>query len=602
MIWKTKHLNADMLQLREDFNRFYNSQKSQQEPAQLAVIGGGPKGFYALDNLSKFMETQPKDQLVVVDWYNSDMRFGFGPNFDIALDDYLLINYCIGNINCWHKTCSDKTGNNRFNLKIWLEYHTSETNDIEPTDYASRAVVGYYLLDALMELLQNLPSNLKVNLIVDQVTDLKPTEDNNYEIYLKQGNRTQKYASVNLCTGNSCGNYLPEVQEISHNNPDFLYLSSAYPPEKLKNLNKSFDLAVMGMGLTFIDASLTLTEGRGGKFVEDDGVFKYIADQVPITIYPFSRNNLPMLPRSPIYGPKRYILKYITPEWIKKMSAQKPLDFNASVLPVLDKEIRFAYYSTLLKTRDEHEVEKYMIGMGNLVFTIERLLFPTQTNTFKSHEGYNEYILDYLEILIEEAEKGELESPIMAAAAVWREATDFIAQLYAHNGFTGASQREFDQRWYPSLSRVSYGPPLENMKKMVALLRQKVIRFAFANTTKMAVHEGAVYLKSKSGSKRFTKFLDARIGRLKWPQYTDTFYGNLIENRIAVPLENEGYVFGGVTIDTRGRLLGAVKVHEGIFLYGTPNEGNLLDNDTLSRTKHDTTPYWIEYIANNIIN
>ena len=54
-----------------------------------------------------------------------------------------------------------------------------------------------------------------------------------------------------------------------------------------------------GIGLTFIDAVLSLTEGRGGTFERmPDGRLSYRASGgEPATILPFSRSGLPMAPK-----------------------------------------------------------------------------------------------------------------------------------------------------------------------------------------------------------------------------------------------------------------------------------------------------------------
>ena len=57
---------------------------------------------------------------------------------------------------------------------------------------------------------------------------------------------------------------------------------------------------MLGLGSTFIDAALELTEGRGGAFARNAaGALVYSpSGQEPAKILPFSRTGLPMSPKS----------------------------------------------------------------------------------------------------------------------------------------------------------------------------------------------------------------------------------------------------------------------------------------------------------------
>ena len=63
-------------------------------------------------------------------------------------------------------------------------------------------------------------------------------------------------------------------------------------------------LAIRGFALTFIDAALSLTEGRGGEFTEaGDGRLSYRGTGEPIRILPFSRTGRAMLAK-PVSEPQ----------------------------------------------------------------------------------------------------------------------------------------------------------------------------------------------------------------------------------------------------------------------------------------------------------
>jgi hypothetical protein len=79
------------------------------------------------------------------------------------------------------------------------------------------------------------------------------------------------------------------------------------------------------MGLTLVDAALSLTEGRGGRFVRKEVsrrlAYRPSGDE-PVNIDPFSRRGLPMLPRGAHYGPSKTPLRIFTQEKIEEIRSR----------------------------------------------------------------------------------------------------------------------------------------------------------------------------------------------------------------------------------------------------------------------------------------
>src|SRR5690606_15617537 len=106
---------------------------------------------------------------------------------------------------------------------------------------------------------------------------------------------------------------------------------------------------------------------------------------------------------------------------------------------------------------------------ANDQFSIERFLFGTFPLQETKGESPQKRMLRYLKIGLAEAGKREWESPVMAAAAVWRKAVPIIRALYTHGGFSGDAHRVFAHRYYGALNRVAFGPPAANMQKVCCL-------------------------------------------------------------------------------------------------------------------------------------
>ena len=400
-----------------------------------------------------------------------------------------------------------------------------------------------------------------------------------------------------LATGH-CYQNKPLLKVIGNKIPKN-YFTSAYPIEPLNEISEKKKVGIIGWGLTFIDVVLALTEGRGGQFDEQGN---YITSGKEPILLPFSRNQLPILPRGPIDGKNIYQLKYINQNWLeelKRNSNPQKIDFNKDIFPRLEQELKFAYYSTLLQTRDEHSVEQYIQTIPeDQRFSYNKLLFPKLTPLSSVQETY----LNYLDFIIEEAKKGELKSPLMAAAAVWREASTYLAELYQGGGFTGESQLHLDQNLFGAFCRTSYGPPIENMKKMKALLKAGIIQTKWLDKVDLEFveMENKFQISSNQHKEKVDYIIDARIARPDLQSNNSNLYRNMYENHLVKPFNNEGYLPGCVDLNNNGKVNHSKKYN--IYFYGSNTEGVLLDNDTLSRKKNNLSRSWVYEVLTAIQN
>lgn len=592
MIWKSEHIinegkNAPIkIQHIITQNGNYNAEKKGD--FTIGIIGGGPKGMYALEELMRQYKTQMRQEKLRIFWWNKSVDFGSGPNYRTTQPDFLLINYCIGHIDAWDRTNGNHP--NELNFVQWLEENKNNDVEVQPTDYASRALVGLYLQNMLLKTCQSKPETIELFLIDDEVSDIHINSENNI---LVQDTKYQLIVDHLLLATGHCYQNKPLLKVKEHSIPKNYYLS-AYPIEQLQEISEKKKVGIIGWGLTFIDVALALTEGRGGHF---DAQGNYRASGKEPMLLPFSRNQIPILPRGPIYGKEIYKLKYIDQKWLeelKRKSNHQKIDFIKDIFPLLEQELRFAYYSTLLQSRDDDSVEQYIQALPeDQRFSYEALLFPKLTPLSSVQDTY----LNYLDFWIEEAEKGELKSPLMAAAAVWREASTYMAELYQGGGFTGESQHYFDQNLFGAFCRTSYGPPIENMKKMRALLKAGIIQTNWLEKVELQYieHENSFQISSKQHKVKADYIIDARIARPDLQSNNSHLYQKMYENHLVEPFENQGYLPGCVDLNSKGKINHSKNYN--IYLYGSNTEGFLLDNDSLSRKKNNLAKSW----ANDVL-
>jgi hypothetical protein len=208
-----------------------------------------------------------------------------------------------------------------------------------------------------------------------------------------------------------------------------------------------------------------------------------------------------------------------------------------------------------------------------------------------------------LELAVAEARKGESSSPLIAAMAVWREAVPLLGEIYAHGGLTGNSQQYLDNVLLGALNRTSFGPPIENMEKIIALAKAGFIRFDFGEETQLSVAgQDRFQLTSGEIVQTVDFLIDARVARPQIGHDNSPLYRQLLDANLVEPYSNEGYLPGCVSMDFNGQTTVRPSNSPALFFYGSNTEGVLLDNDSLSRTRNNLSTNWAEFTRNQFIN
>ena len=586
MTWTSTDINDQAKRGNTFIQHYYRDQPSIHEIAdgyRIAIVGAGPKGLYALDSLCKqFSQAAYSKKKIQVYWYNKDLAYGSGPNYRISQPEYLLINYCIAHIDAWEK-CTQRS-DTQLDLLHWIQKYSCGEQQVHASDYASRALVGHYLQYAVMQVIQRKPANLQLQLVPEQVGDIRPAPKDLLVVH--SPSMQQELHQVLLATGH-CYRNAPYLDFGGRDQPA-TYIAQAYPVEALAKIPAGSRVGILGWGLTFIDAALQLSEGRGGRF---DAQGNYQASGQEPILLPFSRHHLPILTRGPVHGSPAYQLHYLDKNRIAKLDdirQQRKIDFNREILPLLEEEVRFAYYSTFLQSRSESVIASYLHNLSTeSQFGWFSLLFSKIPKKGSLQASY----IQHINTQIAEAEKGIAHSPLMAAAAIWQLLSPTFSRWYAEGGLTGISQAYFDQQLFGAICRTSYGPPIGNMKKIRGLLQADIIQTVGEGTVSVSYKpDRASYkLQDQQHQEELDYLIDARIARPNLQAHNSAFYQRLWQNGLIRPYENEGYRPGT-----------AESLHPNLYAYGSNTEGILHDNDSLSRGKNNILPSWLRHVATHI--
>jgi diaminopimelate decarboxylase len=235
-------------------------------PHRVAIVGLGPKGLFALERLLDHAQAGAPMQ---VDVYEPHPAPGAGPNYDPGQPEYLRMNYTAAQIDMWWPGGGVVPADERWSFVRWSE--------CDPGSYPPRAHVGRYLGSGLALLLRRAPGNVVVSIRPRSVSEV--TRSGSGSGWSVCGN---EYDAVLIATGHAAGSVFPVDTWLSR-----------------ERVRPGSRVAVRGFGLTFIDAALALTEGRGGRFEHSRQPLRlrYVPTEDDVVLVPYSRSGRPMLPK-----------------------------------------------------------------------------------------------------------------------------------------------------------------------------------------------------------------------------------------------------------------------------------------------------------------
>ncbi|WP_158858101.1 FAD/NAD(P)-binding protein [Lunatibacter salilacus] len=575
---------------------------------RVGIVGGGPKGAYAIERLASFWHSHLPDEKLEIICFNNNEHFASGPNYLPEQPDYLLINYSLGNVNFWTEE-PEQLVKDRVSLLDFINKYQEKGGLVaHPEDFCSRALTGIYLQFCLCQVISSLPDTISVKLVPGAITSL---DIDGEVLSLSSGNREfHSFTEVILCTGHSYSFQDELSKKLKSDAADNSYLEHIYPVTRFRRIDfAGKDVLIQGMGLTFVDAVLGLTEGLGGRFESSENSMTYIPSGLePATIYPFSRSGLPMLARK-AGGSENLPLKYFTDSFVEKLlESGNKLDFNADIYPNIENEYRYQFakkylnqYDGLLQSADssleELEDLAHSVIPDFVPFDLEKFLLPTNTSKF-DHNA----ILEYIKQSIAPDRFSTENQSTQEMSAVWRAIYPGFRKLYNFGGLSGKSQEQVDQIYFGRFQRVSYGPPIWNMRKIYALAEADIIRFDIGPAPKLDVDRKTQMfnIKSKDSLKPIKGeiLINARIAKMADFNSQPPIYKHLHEKYRIGAYQNGNYSPGCFKLDKEGALLNL----KGVTLNGTPTEGWTLDNESLSRTNNNFITPWAKKIITNYVN
>jgi hypothetical protein len=320
------------------------------------------------------------------------------------------------------------------------------------------------------------------------------------------------------------------------------YLPPGHTAEQdLSVLEPGADVLVLGFGQAFTDLLVLLTEGRGGRFVPTtDGRLRYEASGREPVLHVGSRRGVPYRskPDYRLQAPLAPLPRFLDDAGIEALLARPgPLDFFTDVLPVLAKEVGWAYYHELFAAHPERTrmpwpefAERYAaLGTGAMEldplvaeavpapadrFSIARLDRPLAGVRLDSAAALQRWLVDHID-----ADVTRRTDPAFSA-----DLGAFMGMLLSFGplGRISASKRLTRRAkvegvggwWFSFFMYFASGPPPARLRQCQALAEAGLLRFIGADTTVTADPDrGRFVARSTSHPDEIvgTALVDARI-------------------------------------------------------------------------------------------
>jgi uncharacterized NAD(P)/FAD-binding protein YdhS len=457
---------------------------------RITIVGMGPRGLSVLERMLEHAHSLQAPAKLTIDIVDpNECGQGSHPS---AQPEHLLINTVASQVTMFAPV-SVAGGEHGPSLVDWAQasgyrrvgnrfVRTSDGSGaaITPFDYLPRFLLGEYLSWVFHRIVARLPASFSIRHRRSRVVDLAPGAAG-FDVKLQDGS-AYRTDYVFLTTGHGFRKFTAEDARHAEfagrraaDNARLAYFASAYPIDALSRITADSTVAVQGLGLTAHDVISALTLGRGGSYVERDGRLQYVRSGTEPRILLFSRTCLPFAARGVnqkgLTG--RHQAQFFTPEAVArirsatlKKTGDPRIDFRADVLPLVIKEMAYAYRAAAL---GQHIAPGSFEPSATEERAVHAILWPLTGRAFASLAAFRDFFDGWVREDFAEAHKGNLTSPVKAATDVLRDTREAFRAAVEYSGLTPESHRFFINDFNAAVNRVSFGPPRQRIAEFLAL-------------------------------------------------------------------------------------------------------------------------------------
>lgn len=539
---------------------------------RIGVVGAGPKALFALESLvRRLLAAGGEVPRVAVDVIDTNPYAGSA--YAPEQPEYLRLNVSAGIVDAHEPGAAE-----RFvpSFHQWAAEHAPQRDQ---ESFPPRSTVGQYLHCAWNRV-QEVCSDLQWNTVTARAVDLTAVGGDSAEprwvVHTADGEQHGPYRQVLLATGHA-----PDHDgALKHTwSAEIPLVPQVYPVQQWLSQSKipaGATVAVRGGALTFIDACLALTQGRGGVFTTgEDGHLRYIpSGQEPSRILPVTRCGLFLDAKS---GP---------------CVAVEDLD------TVLDQaRVRLAAQCTITEVINtvQHAAAEILdrCTRSTASDAVWEVSYTARNGAEPGSERLNRAVRVFTRS-IEVAERRADPGAAWALGAAWSKLYPAVVQAVSFRDLNAGDWAQFRQMAV-TMERLAFGPPLLNARKMAALIQAGVVD---ASWMRQGVGIAATGITGLDESEpRPDVVIDAVLPPPGVVGTDQPMYLNLLERgTLTVPPGRRG-----VMVTPSGQALNSSEqAVAGLSVIGRPTEDHVLGHDTLNRALHTMPQEWAQAVVEHI--
>ncbi|MCU1401240.1 MAG: hypothetical protein JWN62_4349 [Acidimicrobiales bacterium] len=293
---------------------------------------------------------------------------------------------------------------------------------------------------------------------------------------------------------------------------------------QLDALAPGTDVIALGFGQAFTDLLVLVTEARGGRFVTDGGgEVRYEPSGREPIIHVGSRRGVPYrskmdyrLQAPPAPAPRFFDEAAIT----DLLGREEPLEFRRDVLPIVLREVGWAYYHELFNAHPERTTTSWAqfsaayaeaatpaetdaliaasVRDRRDVFDIDRINTPLAGLHFATAAALHEHVSNHVRADVERRTDPAFSADLGAFNALLQCFVS-IARIAASGRMSTRSRIEDVAGWWFSFFMYyASGPPPARLRQLLALERVGIVRFIGAGTTVRADSERGAFVATST--------------------------------------------------------------------------------------------------------
>ena len=421
---------------------------------RVAIAGLGPKGLFALERLLDRIARAGSAATVEIDVFEPHPVPGAGPVYDPGQPAWLRMNF------------SDEQIGERY-----IAWRDASGPGEQAGGYSARADVGRHLAASLRTLLAHTPPGVRVTVVPHRVDGLE-REDGGWRVVAAGAAGT--YDEVLLAIGHARSWDGALARKWTHAVP---LIDGVFPVERIA-VAAGATVAVRGFALTFLDAALALSEGRGGRFAPTAHPYRlrYVpGDAGAAALIPFSRSGRPLLAK-----PQAHVAAGVPGLDAIATAGRERLAAGAGLLDVLAGVAEASLRAAGSPAPAPAGITAWLMA-GRI---------PSAGETAREELARS----------LDVATGSRAPGLAWALGHAWRAIYPAIVARFSHGGMTVAAWPAF-RRLAIEMERVAFGPPVATAARQLALVEAGRIDLRFAAGGTLVSADGRTWV-CRGGERR----------------------------------------------------------------------------------------------------